>query len=299
MGTAIPLQSAEAMRSAFRVEPEIAEISSACAGLGVYGWSTPPMEGFELPRSDELVLALHIGGSRRVRAVTDRGLSRSLSVPGRVTLLPPDRTAAFRTEGSISLMSLHVPCTMLESLPSTHLRTLTQPNAARFAFRDPFVSAGMEALLRAARSGRSVQPEYFSRVADALLGHLALWTMAAADGRADVPASRGATLGRLRLEQLLAYMESRISQKLSIDELADQTGLSRSGFTHEFRTAVGMSAHQYLSTKRIAAAKQMLGETDLDLAFIAQETGFCSQSHFSAVFRHLVGCTPAQFRHRH
>lgn len=32
------------------------------AGLGIYGWTTPEMDGFELPETDDPILALHLGG---------------------------------------------------------------------------------------------------------------------------------------------------------------------------------------------------------------------------------------------
>src|SRR5690606_24723436 len=76
----------QAFRAAFRVAPQVAREIVAGARLGIYGWQTPDFEGFELPESDELVLALHLGGSRRVRAVTDHDLSRSQSTPGMVTI---------------------------------------------------------------------------------------------------------------------------------------------------------------------------------------------------------------------
>lgn len=60
--------------------------------------------------------------------------------------------------------------------------------------------------------------------------------------------------------------------------------------------ATGMSAHQAINLRRIEVARKLLAETDLDLAYVAQETGWCSQSHFTASFSKVVGCTPARFR---
>ena len=139
------------------------------------------MDGFELPESDELIVALHLGGSRKVRAVTDKGLSRSCSTPGLLTILPPGRSAAFRTEGSISLVSLHVPKSLAAEMSLPVTATPDQPWLPRFAFRDPYVSASLEALLRTARSGQAIRPDYMVKVVDAMLCHLAQWRQTSED----------------------------------------------------------------------------------------------------------------------
>lgn len=295
MGGAARLRSVEAMESAFHTAPEVAQETAPSNGIGVYGWSTRPMESFELSESDDLILALHLGGSRSVRAITDQGLSKVCSAPGLLTLLQPGRTAAFRTEGRISLVTLHIPKATVGLVQTDDLSALVQPAVSRFAFRDTLVSGGMEALLRAARSGQIVRPDYVPKVADVLLCHLAQWSVKSEPGTLS-PATAAEKFGCTSLVELLAYIDRGLGGKLGLDELARFTGLSRSVFTSSFKASVGLSPHQFLSTRRVALAKRMLRETDLEVAYIAQDLGFSSQSHFSCVFRNLAGCTPARFR---
>lgn len=115
--------------------PVVAQETSRANALGIYGWKTPTMESFELPESDDLIIAFHLGGSRNVRAIGDQGLSRTFSAPGLLTLLQPGRTAAFRTEGHISLVTLHVPKTAAGVFPGDTSSAIAQPLASRFAFR--------------------------------------------------------------------------------------------------------------------------------------------------------------------
>ncbi|MDB5985817.1 MAG: DNA-binding protein AraC-type [Nevskia sp.] len=299
MSSRISLRSASAFQSAFRVEPEVAEETGRASGVGIYGWKTPPMEGFELPETEELIVALHLGGSRRVRAVTRDGLSRSYSVPGLLTILPPGRSSAFLTEGSVSLVSLHIPIRKIIAPGAGELLSRTELSTPRFAFRDAFVSAGMEALLRAARSRQSADPSYVTKVVEALLCHLGRWAVLPGQSSIQIEGAEFHSLGCLALSDLLTYVDGHLGSKLSVNELADKAGLSRAAFTRDFKAAIGVSFHQYLQARRVAAAKKMLCETDLDLAFIAQEQGFSSQSHFTAVFKSLVNCTPQQFRRNH
>lgn len=294
MTRALGVESAETYKEAFRSQPEVAAETQSANRVGVYGWKTPPMEGFALPESDALVVALHLGGSRCVRAITEQGLSRSYSAPGLVTILPPGKAAAFRTEGSISLVTLHVPRSALGVVQAEGLHTPNLSQLSNFAFRDAYISAGMEALLRAARSRGGDQTHYVAKVSEALLAHLARWSVGTDSGASRTVAD--CRLGCTSLSELLAFVDKGLSGKLSLDTLATRAGLSRAAFTRTFRASVGLSPHQYLSERRIEAAKRLLLETDFDLAYIAQETGFSSQSHFTGVFRDTVGCTPARFR---
>lgn len=301
MAHAIRLQSAAAFSSAFRVPPEIVgetlpPLPGADGQLGLYGWKTPRLDGFELPASEELIIALHLGGSRQVRAVTGDGLSRSRSMPGLLTILPPGRAAAFRTEGSVSLVSLHVPARLAAGLSIPTGDDATRLWQPRFAFRDPYVSASLEALLRVARIGASVRPDYVVKVVDAMLCHLAQARQAALPASPAALPAEARWLGRLTLAELYALIDARLAGELPIDELARSTGLSRAAFTRAFRQATGMSAHQALNLRRIALARTLLADTELDLAHIAQETGWSSQSHFTSAFRAAVGCTPGRYR---
>lgn len=258
----------------------------AGGGASLYRWNTPEMEGFELPANDELIFALHLGGSRRVHAVTDRGLSRAQSIPGMVTVLPPGRAAAFRTNGSIRVGTLHLPRPADDDSP---LARLARSPAPRFAFRDRYVSAGIETLLRASRPEHAAHADYVEKVADALLCHLAQ----ASDLLADDPGNDDA-----QLSELLGWIDGQLGRKLTLDELAARACMSRALFTRRFRSATGLPAHQYLTRRRVEVAQRLLRETDRDLAWIAAETGFSSQSHFTAWFRQLAGCTPGRFRER-
>jgi AraC family transcriptional regulator len=262
-------------------------------GFGIYAWNTPQLDGFALPENDELVLALHLGGSDRVRAVTDRGLSRQRSVPGLITVLPAGRAAAFRTDGSVRFATFHAPCSALARTFPTSAAGPAPFSQGRFAFRDDFVSAGIESILRVARSSSAWAPDYVARIGDAILMHLACQ-----HGSGQIPPATtpDAQLGSLPLAEFLAFIDSRLGTALPLDELARRTRLSRSAFTRAFRTATGISPHRYLTERRLAEAQRLLRTTGLPIAFIAQETGFSSQAHLTTIFRVEMNCTPAEYR---
>lgn len=290
MSSSLRLHAADAFKSAFQVAPEVEAELPLASGMGVYGWTTPDMQGFELPETDDLIVALHLGGSRRVHAITDQGLSDTYSAPGLVTILPPGRPVAFRTDGSIRVMTLHLPAQAKEVHP---IAQLAGASTQRFAFRDTYVRAAMEVMLGAARSSGDQTTEYLNKVADALIVHLA---RAMESGPTKISITPALQLGQTSLSKVLAYIEANLGQKLTLDHLADAAGVSRAKLTRGFKLATGCSPHQYLTLRRVEAAKRLLRETALDLSAVAYETGFCSQSHFTGLFHQITGCTPRRYR---
>ncbi len=48
---------------------------------------------------------------------------------------------------------------------------------------------------------------------------------------------------------------------------------------------------------RLDRARDLLGQSDLSIAQVAEMTGFTSQSHFTRAFRQYAGDTPSGWRH--
>ena len=68
-------------------------------------------------------------------------------------------------------------------------------------------------------------------------------------------------------------------------------------FARQFKGATGLPPHQYVITRRVDRAKQLLrGGGEVSLAQVAARAGFSDQSVFSHHFKRLVGVTPGQFR---
>lgn len=84
-------------------------------------------------------------------------------------------------------------------------------------------------------------------------------------------------------------------QDLTLDDLAGEAGLSRFYFLRAFRRAVGVTPHAYLTGRRIAAAKGLLGGSQ-PLSEVALACGFYDQSHFTRSFKGCTGVTPGQYR---
>ena len=94
-------------------------------------------------------------------------------------------------------------------------------------------------------------------------------------------------------------IEDSLSTAITVGDLARTAGLSPFHFSRMFSASEGISPHQYVLSRRILKAKNLLTNTKLPLALIAQECGFSSQSHFSKRFQIFTSMTPKNFRKTH
>lgn len=98
-----------------------------------------------------------------------------------------------------------------------------------------------------------------------------------------------------RAKRLLAETTNR-EARLSMHALADAVSRSPFHLARSFRQQTGLSLHQYRQHLRLATALDRLACGDQDLAGIAHDLGYCSQSHLGAVFRREVGVTLGEAR---
>jgi LacI family transcriptional regulator len=83
---------------------------------------------------------------------------------------------------------------------------------------------------------------------------------------------------------------------LSVADLVEQFGISRSTLDRWCREYLGHSAHEELHRVRLDRIRQLLAESSLTLAEIARRTGFKHHEHLARSFRNLTGQTPGQYR---
>ena len=97
----------------------------------------------------------------------------------------------------------------------------------------------------------------------------------------------------------LDFMQSHYSYPISIQEVADYVGVSRSHLFRAFEQCLNQSPKEYLTSLRIEAACRMLDDTSLSVTVIANSLGFDNSLYFSKVFRKAMGCSPTEYAHRH
>lgn len=108
------------------------------------------------------------------------------------------------------------------------------------------------------------------------------------------PRFRGGLAGGA-LRRVRAYIDEHIGERISLDQLAGQAGVSRFHFARQFRRSTGQSPMEYLRRVRIEYSKRILMEPHSTIAEVAVTLGFSDQSHFTRTFGRLVGVSPGSF----
>jgi AraC-like DNA-binding protein len=104
-------------------------------------------------------------------------------------------------------------------------------------------------------------------------------------------ATEGSGLGISRAIELL---KNCYSQKLHVETLAKEAGMSVSGFHHKFKTITGLAPLQYQKRVRLLEARKMLLLGGIDAATASFAVGYESPSQFSREYRRQFGAPPLQ-----
>lgn len=100
------------------------------------------------------------------------------------------------------------------------------------------------------------------------------------------------------LAAAVRYIRSHAGDGIDVGDVLPVAGMSRTHFERRFKHALGESPHRMIQTARLERVRQLLTETDLPIARIADLSGFQSPSYLSAVFRREQGETPFEFRRK-
>jgi len=94
----------------------------------------------------------------------------------------------------------------------------------------------------------------------------------------------------------LSAMHRAPGREWTVEDLARACTLSRSAFAARFVAGVGMPPATYLAHVRLDAATDLLRDTSLSVAVIAQNVGYTSEAAFSRAFKNHHGTAPAHWR---
>jgi AraC-like DNA-binding protein len=107
-----------------------------------------------------------------------------------------------------------------------------------------------------------------------------------------VPAARHL----LRAKDLI---DARYREPLDVAEIARAAHLSPAHFSREFRRTFGETPHQYLLTRRLERAAELLRNTDRSVAEICLAVGLTSVGSFTTSFGRAFGVSPTAYRAAH
>lgn len=98
------------------------------------------------------------------------------------------------------------------------------------------------------------------------------------------------------LEQARELLHTRFAEGLTLEAIATTVGIHPVHLASTFRRHCGCTVGDYVRRLRIDYAARELVRSDAPLVEVALNAGFADQSHFTRVFKHHIGTTPAEYR---
>lgn len=143
----------------------------------------------------------------------------------------------------------------------------------------------------------SMEQELSSRKPDALFMAVSYFMqiigfVARSYAKSEVPEQKNI----LYLSEVVSYIESSYQHKITLAGLAKKASMSEITLYRMFKKAFSMSPVNYILSVRVAAARRLLTETELDISEIAWRTGFADSNYFSRTFKKIIGFSPRSYR---
>lgn len=101
--------------------------------------------------------------------------------------------------------------------------------------------------------------------------------------------------------EVVDQVKQLITENLSLgtlqrEELANMVHISPGYLSRVFKKETGVSLSDYIVSKRISVAKQLLVKTNLPITTIAERVGISYASYFTKLFKEKVNITPQEYR---
>lgn len=101
--------------------------------------------------------------------------------------------------------------------------------------------------------------------------------------------------GLVQAQRIKDYLEEHYREKISLDSLALEMGVSVSQIKRIFREYIGQNMVSYVTGLRISQAKRLIREGNLNFTQIAEKVGYDSIYYFSALFKKQTGKTLSEY----
>jgi AraC family transcriptional regulator len=203
---------------------------------------------------------------------------------GTLYVSAPSKQLSAQFDAPCDFLHFHVSANYFPSQQSATQVVAVEGLNDLVLLRDPFV----EQLAKALTEHSNTSVEKFARC----IGQ----TLSMRLARLELPRTRVNALPKWRLRRVEKYIKAHLDCGIGLSDLANVAGLSRMHFAAQFRAATGYRPREYLLHQRVERAKSLLSNTETPLAELALSVGFCTQAHFSTVFKRITSETPARWR---
>ena len=98
------------------------------------------------------------------------------------------------------------------------------------------------------------------------------------------------------IQKAIRYIQQNTNQHLTVGDVANYVGFSKSYFSAYFKKTLGFSVSAFILRCKLEEGKELLQYTDKSISTISTFLCFSSQSHFHTAFKKQFGVTPSEYR---
>lgn len=250
-----------------------------------------PAGEYLFPASSSLLICVHQSPPILLEQVRD-GKHHTCMIPrGGLHIIPAGMESTWRNQVGADHFHLLLTPDLIQRV-AADLNQKQSDILDHFALQDPRIEHIGLALLAEVAEGGSSGRLYAEGLATALAAHL----LQAYSHTPRPPGENAKGLPAPLLRKIVSLIEDRLAEDLSLDDLANEIGLSPSHFATLFQQTTGLSPHRYLLQRRLERAQWLLRSTRLSIGEIAATVGFYDQSHLVRQMRRFFGITPKYLR---
>lgn len=101
------------------------------------------------------------------------------------------------------------------------------------------------------------------------------------------------------IRQAQEFIENNVTEKISIDDLADRFAIGRRHFDRRFKKATNNTAGEYIQRVKIEAAKKQLESTLKNVSEVMYDVGYTDAKTFRNLFKKITGISPVEYRNKY
>ncbi len=263
-----------------------AVFAAPAGGAMVLRGRYPAFEG-SVANGPHLRIGLCVGNAATLKQKVDGVRLEGAWRTGSIVVTPPGGSGTSSCS-TVDMIGLAVIPTMLSTGSAAEADDLLCLNG-RF-FDDPLLAAVTTALYCEAEV-HGASTAFFEHGVALILrrfGEL---------GSGKAPAGEERPLSPRRLDRVRGYVESRLSDDISVAEMAAVAGMDPSGFTRALKARTGQPPYAWLTQMRMERAGELL-IAGWKVMLVANTLGYTNSSKFAAAFRRAMGVNPTEWRRR-
>ena len=92
------------------------------------------------------------------------------------------------------------------------------------------------------------------------------------------------------------YINENYNRAISLESVSNHIGFNPAYFSSMFKKSTGQNFMDYVIEIRILNARNLLVQTNQDVADIAAKVGYTDLKYFSRIFKKLTNLTPSEYR---